>query len=846
MYRSRCLLGGLVILMLVALLPGVIPAHAQGPEETIEELALRAHLQNLRTFSYTDWIGGPLGDPLYAPAQSLAGPKLENWTLEGMMGDEAMTQDSLARPVLLNFWASWCVPCQMEFPDVVAIALAPEQYAFDVVFVNVWDTPQDARTYLGVFPDAIHTVLDTADRLATQSGVDAIPTSLLLNTDGTVLVAHSSLMTPTIAAFLSAVAANPGVGSFVAADHAGIQPAAVLAPVAIDAAAPILYGEVATGTITEEDSQHAYSFEGQAGDVVEIKLEAVQSDLDPYLVLMAADGTRLGEHDDIDPGIIRASVINATLPASGQYIIVATRFLEAEGYETGDYRLTLDRASGAEPSAVPAQPAGDHVLTLGVTVFGVLDDARYQEAWTFGGARGEVISLVMGRTIDQPGGLDGYLTLQGPDGATLLEVDDAHESVMPAIEGFTLPADGTYTVTASRFGFANGFSTGEYTLILTKSGTSAAQGIVEGAAQWLPEGELPPGLRRIAYNDPVSGTLSSSHFDDWYLFAGRAGDVITLRMTAVGGDLDPYLILTDAAGYELARNDDDAETSGDAVIGEYMLPVDGRYMIRATRYGFGNGPSSGDYRLIIETEAETVSTSGEQTLLELPAFGEVQTGTLSLDQPNQGYRFEGRAGDVVTISAERTSGDLDLALVLYDPEGEKLASSSGWLTPAETRLNRVSLPAAGTYALDVQLEDFTTAGDYRLIVLAEPPAAVETGAFQPAAGQDIEVVLIWSGTADLDLSAAGPVSDPGPQVTARANDFCAALDPSPVERVTWPEGTAAAGLHTIQVIYRFNCAGQTDPVSFILAVVKNGQVEFVGGTLSRAGDSYSTLLDYAP
>jgi hypothetical protein len=269
-------------------------------------------------------------------------------------------------------------------------------------------------------------------------------------------------------------------------------------------------------------------------------------------------------------------------------------------------------------------------------------------------------------------------------------------------------------------------------------------------------------------------------------------------------------------------------------------------MVRATRYGFGNGPSSGDYTLTIETQAESVSPAGEAALIELPAWGAAQTGTLSLEQPTQGYSFQGQAGDVITISAERTSGDLDLSLVLYDPEGQEVAANSAWLDPAEARLNRIALPADGTYVLDVQVEDFTTAGDYQIIFLAEPASTAEAGAFEPAAGLDLEVVLIWSGEADLDLHVVGPADDPGPDVAARANDFCGDLLPSPVERVTWPEGTAVEGLYTIQVNYRLNCAGQTDPVSFILAVVKHGQVEFVGGTLTYAGDSYSTLLEYAP
>lgn len=868
MDSSRFLLRWLVVLVLIALLPGVlvkIPARAQGPEGTIEDLALRAHVQDLRTYAYTNWIGGALGDPANAPAKSVTGQKLENWTFKGMMGDSDVTPASLTRPVLLNFWASWCEPCRLEFPGVVKIATASEPYAFDVIFVNVFDTPGAAQAFLGMYPDSIHTVVDPQDQLANNSGVESIPTSVLLNTDGTVLVEHTGMMTPTLAAFMSAVAANPGVGHFVAADHADVKPEAVLAPVNVDTATPILYDEVATGTITDQDFQHAYVFDGHAGDSVKIDLKGVQTELDPYLVLMAADGTRLGENDDIDPGVIRDSTLTVTLPASGKYIIVATRFLESEGFGGGDYRLILSLLTGQgqptptptplppggeTPTPTPAAPSsGDHTLAYGATVTGTLNDSQYEERWTFAGQRGESISLVMKRTVDEPGGLDGYMILQGPDGSTLQEVDDANESIMPALENYALPADGTYTVVATRFGFVNGFSAGEYTLTLTKTGApsvAAVQGVTESSARWVAAGTLPPGLRRIAYNEPVQGTISSDDFEDWYIFRGRAGDVITLRMPATQGDLDPYLILTDAAGYELARNDDASSGSHDAAITDFKLPVDGRYMIRATRYGFGNGPSSGSYTLTIKTQAAPVEAGSAEIPVAALVYGESAAGSLSQDQPTARYTFAGKAGDVVTIDVERADGSLDPSLVLYDPDGKKLASSDKWLSPAEARISRFALPAAGIYALDVQLEDFTTTGSYRVLLLSEPAAAPAQGAFQPAEGLDIEAVLIWSSKTDLDLSVIEPASSPAYQVTARANDFCTALSSAPVERIVWAQGTASAGLYTIQVSYRFNCTGQNEPVSFVLALVKHGKVEFVGGTLAGEGDTYSTLLEYAP
>jgi hypothetical protein len=314
-------------------------------------------------------------------------------------------------------------------------------------------------------------------------------------------------------------------------------------------------------------------------------------------------------------------------------------------------------------------------------------------------------------------------------------------------------------------------------------------------------------------------------------------------MAASTGDLDPFLILADANGYELARNDDAASDTNDSTITDFVLPSDGTYLVRATRYGFANGPSTGDYTLVIETGADSVELGIEGTPAPLD-LGSAATGALDLDHPGAGYTFAGRAGDRVTISVQRTGGDLDLALLLRGPDGADIVSNYTWTVPGEARIARLALPADGMYTVEVLLNDLTTSGTYRVIALAEPPARPSASAFEPAPGLDIEVVLIWSSGADLDLAITDPEGQPGGLVTARANDFCTDVRPAPVERVVWNQGTAAPGLYRVSVGYQLNCTGQGDPVPFILAVVRHGEVEFVGGTLAQESDAYTTLLDY--
>ena len=941
-----------LLVILALLLPGIVllrPAAAQDDAGQIEALALRAHLQNLRTDNYTFWIGGNLGDPRNAPVRTALGDTLDNWQLAGLNGDPPVTFDDLARPTLLNFWASWCPPCRLEFPHLTRVALAPDEHAFDVLFVNMSDQEEDALAYLSGQPPGIHTVLDESDRLARRSSVLSIPTTLLMDTSGMVLAAHVGVMTPTITAFFDAVAASPGVGTFVAADVADIQPQADLLPVDVDAAAPIAVGETVLGTLTHRDFQHAYRFEGRAGDTVSVSLREDSSELDAYLVLMTAGGERLAENDDAAG---TDAAVEVTLPADGTYLIVATRFLEAEGFSSGDYTLTLTSASQPggdgsilaygsvtpgrvsgidprrfygfegragdvvtvrlehEPGAVPLQieikdpdldrlavseesaggevaltvelPAdGDYrivvfrqrtrerdnetytlaldvagesaapadgdaaagALAYGATVNGALGEENVEDRWTFEGRAGDVITLVMARAVDELGGLDGYLVLLGPDGATLAEVDDSPDDVMPRLDQFALPVDGTYTVVATRFGFANGFSSGEYSLTLEQV-RSVGDSAPDAAAgpRWIDPADLPPDLRRIAYNSRALGTIDAGNVDDWYLFHGREGDVIRLHMAADSGDLDPFLILADGDGIEVASNDDAPGGTTAAQI-DATLPATGAYLVRATRYGFQNGPSSGDYTLALESEAAPLDLDELNAAVAL-SYGAPVRGTLSLGDVGQQYTFEGRAGDAITIAVRRASGDLDPALSLRGPDGSEIAFSRDWLSDAEARIDRLVLPDDGTYTLDVILEDLNTGGDFDLLLLAQAQPTSPAGAFVAAPGLDVEIVLVWAGEADLDLAVAPPDPERPGEVTGRANDFCAEQAAAPQERIVWAEGAAPHGLYAITVRYAFDCAGTGEAVPFMLAIVDAGAVvDVTGGTLAHPGDSYGTLLE---
>ena len=116
--------------------------------------------------------------------------------------------------------------------------------------------------------------------------------------------------------------------------------AIIPAEAASGANAAIAYGQTLTGTLASDPYLY-YDFTGQAGDTVEVTLEAASGDLDPYAGLLDSGGNVLAEDDDSAGN--RNARFTFTLPAAGTYTVVVTRYEFENGTTTGDFHLTLKK-----------------------------------------------------------------------------------------------------------------------------------------------------------------------------------------------------------------------------------------------------------------------------------------------------------------------------------------------------------------------------------------------------------------------------------------------------------------------------------------------------------------------
>lgn len=92
--------------------------------------------------------------------------------------------------VVLNFWASWCIPCKEENP---ALAAVYERYrTSDATLIGVvyQDSPEAAREYTQRMGNTWPSVLDEGGRIAIAYGVFGIPETFFIGPDGVIAGRH--------------------------------------------------------------------------------------------------------------------------------------------------------------------------------------------------------------------------------------------------------------------------------------------------------------------------------------------------------------------------------------------------------------------------------------------------------------------------------------------------------------------------------------------------------------------------------------------------------------------------------------------------------------------------------
>ena len=154
--RMVALLGMMALVIPALLISAPIPLHA-GLDDALEAMEMNDYPPN--------W------EPPAIDTQTAAGGKIS-------------LSDFRGKVVLLNFWATWCVPCITEMPELQALHVQTQGKGLVVLGINVEENPSVVARFGRRLKLNFPLVLDLDGRIHRDYGVIGLPSTFLIGRDG--------------------------------------------------------------------------------------------------------------------------------------------------------------------------------------------------------------------------------------------------------------------------------------------------------------------------------------------------------------------------------------------------------------------------------------------------------------------------------------------------------------------------------------------------------------------------------------------------------------------------------------------------------------------------------------
>jgi peroxiredoxin len=127
---------------------------------------------------------------LAASAAGATAPVAGDFALPARDGGTVRLSQLRGQVVMINFWATWCGPCRQEMPLLEQLHAKYEPLGFTLIGVNVEPDSALAQDFLKRVPVSFPILFDRENRVSEQFGVEAMPSTVLIDREGRVRHVH--------------------------------------------------------------------------------------------------------------------------------------------------------------------------------------------------------------------------------------------------------------------------------------------------------------------------------------------------------------------------------------------------------------------------------------------------------------------------------------------------------------------------------------------------------------------------------------------------------------------------------------------------------------------------------
>jgi peroxiredoxin len=123
------------------------------------------------------------------------GDQAPNFVLTDLEGNEVMLSDLKGKGVFLNFWGTWCKPCEREMPYMQNQYQVFKDQGVEILAVNIQETNVAVERFINRHGLTFPILLDKNDQVRQAYGIVPLPTTILIDENGKILKKDSGQLT---------------------------------------------------------------------------------------------------------------------------------------------------------------------------------------------------------------------------------------------------------------------------------------------------------------------------------------------------------------------------------------------------------------------------------------------------------------------------------------------------------------------------------------------------------------------------------------------------------------------------------------------------------------------------